>query len=115
MSFRFHVIEEPWVNRTKLLLIESDGQVAHSIARDQGGRLIRTKLSEMEAGEPDPFMTLDSDFARLVFPALIEALSKKGFERPSESKLAGLHEAQSAHLKDLQTMIAALVINRKRP
>lgn len=110
MSFKFHIVEEPWNARTKLLLIEKSGQEIFALYRAADGSIRRTPLREHTSEEPEAFLTLDSDLARHIFPALIEALSKNGFERPSESKIAGLYEAQTAHLNDMR-LIAGLVPN----
>jgi len=115
VSFKVHVVEEPWNMTTKLLLIESANQKTFVIYLGIDGRTRRAELSEHSAEEPPAFITLQSDLAREVFPAIIEGLAKKGFERPSESKIAGLYEAQSAHLKDLQTLVAARILKAARP
>ena len=112
MSFKIHVVDEPWKGHTKLILIEHLGDQVFTIYSDPERGLVRTPLSMTTAleVEPRPFLVLDTELARHIFPAMIEAFSKKGFERPSESKIAGLYEAQSHHLKDLQTLLGAAVL-----
>jgi len=52
-----------------------------------------------------PSMVLHSSFTRNIIKAFTEAGQKIGIELPNESMTKGKLEAQSAHLKDLRTLL----------
>lgn len=60
---------------------------------------------EGDADGPKPFFSLPGYMSKEVFPALVEALGAKGFDRPSESTLRGENGAMCNHLADLRTLL----------
>lgn len=52
-----------------------------------------------------PSLVLHSSFTRNIIQAFTEAGKKIGIELPNESMAKGKLEAQSAHLKDLRTLL----------
>lgn len=107
MRMRAHVVSKDYTDLQELWLLEERSEFdLLNINLGEDGVFTLTKIDE-HASNSDlkPFLSMRGPMARAAFPAIIEALSKNGFERPSESTLRGRCEAMDAHLQDLRTLM----------
>jgi hypothetical protein len=103
VEIRAYVESKPWADQEVLYLVLQGGEQTKVLRLNSEGDVIAEPIQN--TAEVPPFLTLRGQWAREVFPAIIAALTKKGYELPSESQLKGKCEAMSAHLADLRQML----------
>jgi hypothetical protein len=108
MKVKAHIDIEGFTGRKKLFVTIEVGRDLFLLRRDQKtGEIVQEKLAEpgRVVGDSDALLILPLHLADEVFPAIVDALEKKGFERPSESMLRGENGALKAHLQDLRAIL----------
>lgn len=69
----------------------------------QDGNIVEQTTDKGE--EAKPFMTARRDFVKEFVAGIIKHGNIVGIQKPSETKTAGMLEAQTRHLEDLRTML----------
>lgn len=103
MSMKAYVVNEDWSGRNILYVIQTIDNKRFALSVN-GDTLTRTEIEEGQENAP-ALLRLNGPMAQSIFPAIVAALSAKGFERPSESTLRGRCEAMAHHLSDLRHIL----------